>query len=457
MAKKKNTLKYVLIGAAVLLVFVIIANKMGWIGQGDVIKVATDKAEKKTVNEQVSASGKIQPEVEVKLSSEVSGEIVELTVKEGDVVTKGQILCRVRPDILQSGYDRAVASLNAQRASLAMAEQQLKQQEVNFTNLEANYNRNKELFDRKVISAAEFDQVRADYESARATLEAQRQNVLVTKYGIDQSEATVKEAGDNLARTTIYAPVDGVISLLQVELGERVVGTAQMAGTEIMRIANMDAMEVVVEVNENDINRVALNNEASIEVDAFQGRKFKGIVTEIASSSTTAATASSAAGTDQVTNFNVKVRILPESYDDLLKENLENPSPFRPGLSATVDIHTQKDTGLAVPIQAVTTREASSGGSDADTTAKTDTATAPDKPAMGVGDKKTNEYVFVYDAESNTVKQVTVTTGIQDDMYIRVLSGLNEGDEVVSRPFNAITKTLKDGSKVEKVDKNSLF
>ncbi|MFB2118704.1 efflux RND transporter periplasmic adaptor subunit [Parapedobacter sp. 2B3] len=457
MAKKKNTLKYVLIGAAVLLVFVIVANKMGWIGQGDVIKVATDKAEKKTVNEQVSASGKIHPEVEVKLSSEVSGEIVELTVKEGDVVTKGQILCRIRPDILQSGYERAVASLNAQRASLAMAEQQLKQQEVNFANLEANFNRNKELFDRKVISAAEFDQIRADYESARATLEAQRQNVLVTKYGIDQSEATVKEAGDNLARTTIYAPVDGVISLLQVELGERVVGTAQMAGTEIMRIANMDAMEVVVEVNENDINRVALDNEATIEVDAFQGRKFKGVITEIASSSTTAATATSAtAGTDQVTNFNVKVRILADSYADLLKKDLENPSPFRPGLSATVDIHTQKDTGLAVPIQAVTTRE-SGGGSEADTTAAAADTAATVAQGNGTEGKKANEYVFVYDSQSNTVKQVAVTTGIQDDTYIRILSGLNEGDEVVSRPFNAITKTLKDGSKVEKVDKNSLF
>ncbi len=454
MAKKKNTLKYVLIGAAVLLVFVIIANKMGWIGQGDVIKVATDKAEKKTVNEQVSASGKIQPEVEVKLSSEVSGEIVELTIKEGDVVAKGQVLCRIRPDILQSGYERAVASLNAQRASLAMAEQQLKQQEVNFVNLETIFKRNKELFDRKVVSAAEFEQVRANYESARATLEAQRQNVLVTKYGIDQSEATVKEAGDNLARTTIYAPVDGVISILHVELGERVVGTAQMAGTEIMRIANMDAMEVVVEVNENDINRVALANEATIEVDAFQGRKFKGMITEIASSSTTATSAT--AGTDQVTNFNVKVRILPESYEDLLKNDLENPSPFRPGLSATVDIHTQKDTGLAVPIQAVTTREAF-GNSEGDTTTQAADTAALNKPTNDGGDKKTNEFVFVYDDQSNTVKQVAVTTGIQDDTYIRILSGLDEGDEVVSRPFNAITKTLKDGSKVEKVDKNSLF
>ncbi|PPL04613.1 efflux RND transporter periplasmic adaptor subunit [Parapedobacter indicus] len=450
MAKKKNTLKYVLIGAVILVVGVIIANKMGWIGQGDVIKVATDKAEKKTVNEQVSASGKIHPEVEVKLSSEVSGEIVELTVKEGDVVTKGQILCRVRPDILQSGYERAVASLNAQRASLAMAEQQLKQQEANFANIEANFKRNQELFERKVISVAEFDQIRADYESARANLEGQRQNVIATRYGIDQSQASVKEAGDNLARTTIYAPVDGVVSLLQIELGERVVGTAQMAGTEIMRIANMETMEVVVEVNENDINRVALNNEASIEIDAFQNRKFKGIVTEIASSSTTAtAETTTTAGTDQVTNFNVKVRILPDSYTDLLKNDQPNPSPFRPGLSATVDIHTQQNTGLAVPIQAVTTREPVA----ADTAAKAANATAGAPTPTGV--PKMKEYVFVY--EGGTVKQVEVTTGIQDDTYIRVLSGLEEGDEVVSRPFNAISKLLKDGSKVEKVDKNSLL
>jgi HlyD family secretion protein len=453
MAKKKNTLKYVLIGAAILLILVIVANKLGWIGQGDVIKVATDKVEKKTVNEQVSASGKIHPEVEVKLSSEVSGEVVELTVNEGDVVTKGQILCRIRPDILQSGYDRAVASLNAQRASLAMAEQQLKQQEANFANLEANFKRNKELFDKKVVSAAEFDQVRADYESARANLEGQRQNVLVTKYGIDQSQASVKEAGDNLARTTIYAPVDGVVSLLAIELGERVVGTAQMAGTEIMRIANMEAMEVVVEVNENDINRVSLNNEATIEVDAFQGRKFKGVVTEIASSSTSAATAATTtAGTDQVTNFNVKVRILPESYSDLLNEDLANPSPFRPGLSATVDIHTRKDTGLAVPIQAVTTRE----GAGSDTTAAASAGTGSDTTkAAAAGVPKMKEYVFVLN--NGTVKQTEVTTGIQDDANIRILSGLNEGDEVVSRPFNAISKTLKDGSKVEKVDKNSLL
>lgn len=437
MAKKKKntTLRNVLIGAVLLLILLVIASKAGWIGESDVTKIATDEVKKITVNEQVSASGKIHPETEVKLSSEVSGEVVELHVKEGDVVQKGQLLVRIRPDILQSGYDRAIASLNQQRASLASSEQQLKQEEANFVNIEARYNRNKALFDKKVVSAAEFDQVAAEYNAALASLEATRQNVLATRYGIDQSKASVQEAGDNLARTAIYAPVDGVISLLEIELGERVVGTAQMAGTEIMRIANLSSMEVNVEVNENDINRVAVNNEATIEVDAFQGRKFKGLVTEIASSSTTAATATSTAGTDQVTNFNVKVRILPESYEDLLNTEKQNPSPFRPGLSATVNIHTQKDNGLAVPIQSVTTRE----GSPSDTTSA----------------GKIKEFVFVY--TGGTVKQVEVTTGIQDDTNIRILSGLNEGDEVVSRPFNAISRTLTDGAKVEKVDKGSLY
>jgi|SRR5690606_22489116 len=242
MAKKKGTLKYFIIGVVCLLVLVIVANKLGWIGQGEVEKVTTEKVSKRTVNELVSASGKVQPETEVKLSSEVSGEIVELTIKEGDIVEKGQVLCRVKPDILQSGYDRAVASLNAQRATLAAAEQQLKQTEATFKNIESTYKRNRELFEKKVISAAEFDQVESDYRAALANLAAQKQNVEATRYGIDQSQAMVKEAADNLARTTIYAPVDGVVSLLSVELGERVVGTAQMAGTEIMRIANMSSM-----------------------------------------------------------------------------------------------------------------------------------------------------------------------------------------------------------------------
>ncbi|GAA4793773.1 efflux RND transporter periplasmic adaptor subunit [Olivibacter ginsenosidimutans] len=447
--KKRSTLKYVIIGAVILLILVIIAGKMGWIGGPKATQIATDKVEKKTVQETVTASGKVQPEKEVKLSSEVSGEIVELNVIEGQVVEKGQVLCRIKPDILQSGYDRAVASLNTQRAALASAEQQLKQAQASLTIMEATFNRTKQLYDKKVISASEFDKARTDYEAARANVEAQRQNMLGAKYGIDQSQAAVKEAGDNLARTTIYAPVSGVVSMLEVEEGERVVGTAQMAGTEIMRIANLSSMEVNVDVNESDINRVSLNNTAEIEIDAFRDRKFKGVVTEIASSSSANATTTEtvASNTDQVTNFTVKVRILPESYKDLLKPDQPNPSPFRPGLSATVDIHTEKDTGLAVPIQAVTTRE---DFTKKDTVSTKNTAKEEETKA------NVKEYVFVYDAATKKVKQVEVTTGIQDDAYIRVLTGLKEGEEVVTRPFNAVSKTLKDGDLVEKVAKEKV-
>jgi HlyD family secretion protein len=448
MAKKKNTLKYVLIGAGALLILLIVANKMGWIGGEKVTQVAVEKSERRRIIETVSASGKVQPEVEVKLSSEVSGEVTELHVKEGDVVKKGQLLCRVRPDVLQSGYDRAVASLNSQRASLGVAQQQLKQAEANFANTEAKYKRNLALFEKKVISAAEFDAVKAEYLAAKANIESQKQSVVGSKFGVDQSAAVVQEAGANLAKTTIYAPVDGVISKLSIELGDRILGTAQMAGTEIMRISNLSTMEVNVDVNESDINRVSVNDTAEIEVDAFLGKKFKGIVTEIASSANIVGTSA-----DQVTNFSVKVRILPESYTALMKEGDSNPSPFRPGLSATVDIQTNSTNALSVPIQSVTTREE-----------KKDNKPAPGAPQQANNDKaekKENnapvkEYVFVL-TKDNKVKQTLVTTGIQNDQFIQILSGLKEGEEVISGPFTAISKTLKDGQVVEKVAKEKLF
>ena len=447
MAKKNNTLKYVLIGAGVLVIVAVAGNKLGWFGKSDVTQVAVDKAENRTIIETVSASGKVQPEVEVKLSAEVSGEVVELHVKEGDVVKRGQLLCKVRPDVLQSGYDRAVASLNSQRASLASTQQQLKQSEANFINIEAKFKRNQELFTKKVISAAEFDAVKAEYASSKASLEAMRQNVVASRFGVDQSSAVVQEAGANLAKTTIYAPVDGVISKLSIELGDRILGTSQMAGTEIMRISNLSNMEVSVDVNESDINRVSIGDFADIEIDAFQNQKFKGEVTEIASSSSVVGTS-----TDQVTNFTVKVRILPESYEKLLQPDSANPSPFRPGLSATVDIQTEEFKGIAVPIQSVTIREEKKEVKEDPKTGKpvTDDAKTKEKNTEPV-----KEYVFVLNA--GKVKQVQVTTGIQDDTYILVKTGLKGTEEVVSRPFTAISKTLKDGSMVEKVDKEKLF
>ncbi len=448
MAKKNNTLKYVLIGAGILVVVAVAGNKLGWFGKSEVTQVAVEKVAKRTIIETVSASGKVQPEIEVKLSAEVSGEVVELLVKEGDVVKKGQLLCKVRPDVLKSGFDRAVASLNSQKASLASTQQQLKQVEANFANITAKYKRNQELFAKKVISAAEFDAVKAEFEGSKASLESTRQNVVASRFGVEQSNAVVKEAGANLAKTTINAPVDGVISKLSIELGDRILGTSQMAGTEIMRISNLSSMEVSVDVNESDINRVSVGDLADIEVDAFQNQKFKGEVTEIASSSSVVGTS-----TDQVTNFTVKVRILPESYAKLVRSDAANPSPFRPGLSATVDIQTEQFSGIAVPIQSVTTREKKKEENEAEKGAKP--ATAKDEKEKVKDAEPVKEYVFVYNA--GKVKQVLVTTGIQDDTYILIKSGLKGGEEVISLPFTAISKTLKDSAMVEKVDKEKLF
>ncbi|MFC5282153.1 efflux RND transporter periplasmic adaptor subunit [Pedobacter alpinus] len=442
-----KTLRNVLIIVGVLVILAVVANKMGWVGKGKTTQVAVTKVSQANIVETVSASGKIQPEVEVKLSPEVSGEIVELTVKEGDVVKKGQLLCRIKPDILASGYERTVASYNAQKSSVASSQQQLLQSEANFKNIEARFRRNEKLFRDKVISAAEYDAAKAEYTSARASLEAAKQAVVGAKFGLQQSGAVVKEASDNLARTSIYAPVDGVVSKLSIEKGERVVGTAQMSGTEIMTIANLNSMEVNVDVNENDINRLSLGDTAIIEVDAFLDKKFKGIVTEIASSANVVG-----ASADQVTNFAVKIRILPESYETLKNKGLTN-SPFRPGLSATVDIQTEKTLGLTIPIQSVTVREEDK---KEETDSKVDKPKADDKDDKKEKNKvKAKEYVFV--VENGKVKQVEVKTGIQDDQNILIVSGLKAGQQVVSAPYSAISKTLKDKMEVEVVEKSKLF
>lgn len=446
-----KTTKIILISLGVLIVLFFVARAAGWVGK-EKEKIAVDKAERRQIVETVTASGKVQPETEVKLSSEVSGEIVLLNVKEGDVVKKGQLLCKVRPDILQSGYDRAVASYNSQKAQVGTSKQTLAQLQANFKNTESVFKRNKQLYDQKVITAAEFEQSQADYGAAKANLEGARQNIIGAQFGLQQSQAAVKEAQDQLARTTIYAPVDGVVSKLSVEQGERVVGTAQMAGTELMRISNLNTMEVNVDVNENDINRIKLKDTADVEVDAFLGKKFIGVVTEIGSSSNAAVstTTSSNSSIDQVTNFTVKIRIAPESYAELLRKGQKNESPFRPGLSATVDIKTNRTTAMSVPIQSVTTREEEKK-TDKDkpgTNSDDDNKPKMDKPQV-------KEYVFVY--SGGKVKQVEVKSGIQNDTFIEIKSGLKGGEEVVSAPYSSISKTLKNDQEVEKVNKDALF
>jgi len=441
-----KTTKYILFALGALVVLLIIAKATGIIGKPKLTQVATEKASVRTINETVSASGKIKAHVEVKISPEVSGEVVELPVHEGDVVKKGQLLCKVRPDVLQSQYDRAVAQYNTQKASVANSGQMLKQAQATFENQASIYKRDKILYTNKVLTTAEFEAAKASYEGALAALEAAKQNVIGSTYGLAQSQASVKEANDNLVKTTIYSPVDGVISKLSIQKGERVLGTQQFAGTEIMTISDLGQLDVNVDVNENDINRITLGDSAKIVVDAFLGKSFAGNVIEIGSAANVVGNTA-----DQVTNFTVKVRIDPKSYVALLNKTESNPSPFRPGLTATVDINTNHASGLSVPIQSVTTRDEPKANAAMPPKDNSTTDTKP-KTASSATSK---EYVFVY--EAGKVKQVQVTTGIQDDSNIIVLSGLKDGQEVVSAPYTAISKTLNDKMQVEKVDKSKLF
>ncbi|HEY4195416.1 MAG TPA: efflux RND transporter periplasmic adaptor subunit, partial [Mucilaginibacter sp.] len=379
-----KTTKYILIAAGALVVLYIAGKATGVIGKPPKTQVATEKAEVRTINETVSASGKIKAHVEVKISPEVSGEVVALPIKEGDVVKKGQLLCRIRPDILKSDFDRTGAAYNTQKASLGNSSEMLKQAQATYDNQESIYKRDKILFENKVLTAAEFDAAKASYEGAKASLAAAKQNVIGSNYGLEQSAASVKEAQGNLDKTTIYSPVDGVISKLSIQKGERVLGTQQFAGTEIMTISDLNQLDVNVDVNENDINRITLGDSSNIQVDAFLGKTFTGTVIEIGSAANVVGTTA-----DQVTNFTVKVRIDPKSYAALLNKTATNPSPFRPGLTATVDIQTNHTRSLSVPIQAVTTRDQKKPADN--NPDKTDDDDAKVKIVAA-----SKEYVFVY-------------------------------------------------------------
>lgn len=386
-------LRYSGMGLFVLSLLLLLARQMGWINNDEGILVKTAFTERNDITETVSASGKIQPEVEVKLSPDVSGEIVELLVQEGDQVMKGDLLVKIKPDTYLSMLQRSEASLNTAKANLAKSKAQL-------TESESNYQRNKKLYDNGAISASEFEQIESAFKVAELNVES-------AVYSVNSAEASLNEAQENLDKTSIFAPTDGTISRLNVELGERVVGTAQMAGTELLRLANLSQMEVAVEVNENDIVRVGLNDTTLIEVDAFLGERFKGIVTEIANSADV-----TGASADQVTNFEVKIRILDHAG-------------FRPGMTATVDIQTQNERNvLTVPIQAVTTRK--------------DTSESEEKV----------ECVFVY--ENGKAVFYKVETGIQDDKNIQLLEGISDSVEVIVGPYSAVSKSLRDGSTVAK-------
>ncbi|MCK9613701.1 MAG: efflux RND transporter periplasmic adaptor subunit [Bacteroidales bacterium] len=446
--KKKKIIRFSIIGVVLIIILLAVGKKTGVIGKKTSIEVATEKVEKRTITETVSASGKIQPEVEIKISPDVSGEVVELNVKEGDKVKKGDLLAKIKPDIYESYYERAMATLNAQKAAEANAKARLSQVKAQFINSKATFERNEALWKQKVISQSEYDAALAAFEVAKEEVSAAEESYKAAQYNVGSTYAALKEAKENLTKTNIFSPVDGTISKLSIELGERVVGTSQFAGTEIMRIANLNEMEVDVDVNENDIVRVKKGDTAIIEVDAYLNRKFKGIVTEIANSAEV-----SGISADQVTNFSVKIRILQESYKDLIKPDKPELSPFRPGMSATVEIQTKTVYNvLSIPIQAVTVREDSNNVDNINETKEKNTNTVTEKKK---NESQEKEIVFIY--VDNKAKIKEVKTGIQDNMYIHIVSGLDENNEVITAPYIAITKTLKNDATVKKVDKKTLF
>ena len=412
------------------------------------LKVTTEKTVYKNIMETVSADGNIQPTTIVKISPDVPGQIIDLPVAEGQRVKKNDLLVKIFPDTYRSALDQAEATYNSSKASGSNAQAQLVSSQAQFDNQKTIYERNKKLFDQGAIAQADLDASKAAYQTAEANLKSAQDNIDAANYNAKSAEATMKEANDNLVKTSVLSPIDGVIVGLLVKQGERVVGTAQFAGTEMLSVAVLSNMEADVNVNENDIVNVKVGDTALIEVDAFINRKFKGVVSNVSNSANVSANASSSV--DQVTNFTVKIHILPSSYTDLMPPGT-NDSPFKPGMSATAEIQVKRGAHvLAVPIGAVTTRKGKGALSDTGSGKNTNGA----KGQVAAQDSA-HECVFVYNA--GKCKIVRVTTGIQDADYIEIKTGLKEGDEVVSGPFTAVSQALYDGSIVKKVDKSELF
>ncbi|MCK6618802.1 MAG: efflux RND transporter periplasmic adaptor subunit [Cyclobacteriaceae bacterium] len=439
--KKSNKLLYVLIGAVVfLLLFIIIGRSAGWIGKPKDLEVELAKAGRTTIVEKVSASGTVQPVTEVKLAPEVSGEIRELLVEDGDSVSRGKLLVKIRPDTWLSQLERAEASLNQQRANLVSAEASLARAEATYTRAEQEFERQKKLWNEKVISEAEWQLAQQNFKVAENDLKSARQSVQAAKYIVRSSEATVNEARENVRLTSVVAPMDGYVSKLNVKKGERVVGTAQMQGTEMMRIADLSKMEVRVNVNENDIVRVHIGDTCIIDVDAYTntGKRFKGVVTHIAN------TAKDKVSADAITEFEVRILILNSSYHDLVAEGKKYP--FRPGMTASVEILTnRKENVLSVPLSAVTTRS-----DEKKTPAAQEGASLPAGQAKPAPKKEEKVVVFIND--KGVARMVEVKTGMSDYDNIEILSGVTDSTEVVTGPFLVVSKRLKDGDKIRKAE-----
>lgn len=434
--KQKKILRNLLIASGVLLLFVIVGKKAGWFGKEIQLEVTVEKVQRRSILETVAANGKIQPEVEVKISPEVSGEIVELYVKEGEYVEKGKLLLKIKPDIYISGKDRSEAAVSSAITNLANSKARLTQAEANFDREKLAFERSKKLWEQQTISQSDWEIAQNSYKSVKAEVESAQQTVKGAEFGVKSAQASLKEANENLVKTTIYAPMSGTISKLNVETGERVVGTSMMSGTELMRIADLSRMEVQADVNENDIVRVNMGDTAMVEVDAYLGQKFKAVVTEIANSASTAGTA-----TDQVTNFEVKVLLLKESYKSLITAS--SPNPFRPGMSASLEIMTKRVFNvLSVPVQSITAvKDSSDSLANAQLTVNKNA--------------KMKEIVYIFKNGKSSVRYVK--SGVQDLNFIEIKEGLSENDEVITGPYNLLTKRLKDGMSVIRTDKKDLF
>ena len=419
--KSNNRVLYILLAVvAVLLITAIIGRRLGWIGGKASIAVEVHQVKKRTIIEKVSASGTVQPVVEVKVSSEVSGEIIELYIEEGDSVIRGQQLLKINPENFTAGLDRAEANLNQQRANLADTRARLARAKASLTRAKQEFDRQTKLFDQQVIAESDYELAKANYDIAVQDLESAKQSVEAAKYIVSSAKASLDEAAENLRRTTIVAPMTGILSKLAVEQGETVLGTAQMQGTEMLRVADLSNMEVRVDVNENDIIKISVGDEASIDVDSYsyQQRAFSGRVTQIANS------AKEKLSSDEVTEFEVRIKISNSSYQDLIQAG--NRYPFRPGMTASVDIITNvKDSVLSLPIAAVTTRSENK-----------------EKDGSLVAEERIQEVVFRF--ESGKAKQVAVVSGISDFEYIEIIQGIEEGESIISGPFLAVSKRLED-------------
>lgn len=449
--RKSNKLIYWLIGAvAFLLIFIVVGKSAGWIGKPKEIEVELAKAKRVTIVEKVSASGTVQPVTEVKIAPEVSGEIIELLIEEGDSVKEGGTLVKIRPDTWQSQLERAEAGLSQQRANLEQSKASLSRSQATLIREEAEYKRNERLWKEKVISDSDWQLATQNYAVAKNDVSSSEQQVEAARYVIRSTEASLREAQENFRKTTVVSPMDGVVSKLIVKTGERVVGTATMTGTEMLRIADLHKMEVRVDVNENDIVRVHVGDTALIDVDAYssQNKEFRGIVTLIAN------TAKDKASTDAITEFEVRIVILSSSYQDLVKAG--NRFPFRPGMTASVDILTKtKENALSIPLASVTTRNP-----EAEKMAENEDKDGPPEPAANQSndaakktEKKKEDKTVIFVNDKGTAKMVEVTTGISDYDNIEILSGVSDSTEVVIGPFLAVSKRLKDGEKIKKIEK----